>query len=55
MQGNYTQVVVQLADADTQTSGAKAAACGHLASLGAVSDKGEVYLAKYHIFPLIIL
>lgn len=38
-QGNHTQVVVQLADADTQTSGAKAASCGRLASLGAVSDK----------------
>ncbi|KAK1593005.1 hypothetical protein Q3G72_034339 [Acer saccharum] len=31
--------VVLLADADTLTSGAKAAACGRLASLAAVSDK----------------
>ncbi|XP_059650941.1 phosphoglucan, water dikinase, chloroplastic [Cornus florida] len=31
--------VVLLADADIQTSGAKAAACGHLASLAAASDK----------------
>lgn len=47
MQGNCTQGVVQLADADIQTSGAKAAACGRLASLSTISDKG------YLDFPLI--
>ncbi|KAK9288175.1 hypothetical protein L1049_016624 [Liquidambar formosana] len=31
--------VILLADANTQTSGSKAAACGHLASLAAISDK----------------
>ena len=50
MQGNSTPEVVQLADAEMQTSGAKAAACGRLASLSAGSVKGKVYLAKYHIF-----
>ncbi|PKI46983.1 hypothetical protein CRG98_032608 [Punica granatum] len=31
--------VLMLAEAETQTSGAKAAACGQLASLAAASDK----------------
>lgn len=55
MQGNSTPGVIEVADAETQTSGAKAAACGRLASLSVGSAKGEVYLAPYHIFPLIIL
>uniref|UniRef100_A0A5B6ZH23 CBM20 domain-containing protein n=1 Tax=Davidia involucrata TaxID=16924 RepID=A0A5B6ZH23_DAVIN len=38
-QGVSTGGIILLADADIQTSGAKAAACGHLASLAAVSDK----------------
>lgn len=33
--------IIQLANADVQTSGAKAAACGSLASLAAVSAKGQ--------------
>ncbi|MCI10536.1 phosphoglucan water dikinase chloroplastic-like, partial [Trifolium medium] len=33
--------VILLPDAETQTSGAKAAACGHLSSLSSVSDKGN--------------
>ena len=43
IQGNSTPEVVQLADAELQTSGAKAAACGRLASLSAGSVKGKVY------------
>ncbi|XP_022761795.1 phosphoglucan, water dikinase, chloroplastic-like isoform X2 [Durio zibethinus] len=38
-QGSSSAGVILLADADTLTSGAKAAACGRLASLAAVSDK----------------
>ncbi|XVF37860.1 hypothetical protein REPUB_Repub20aG0047400 [Reevesia pubescens] len=38
-QGSSSAGVIQLADADALTSGAKAAACGRLASLAAVSDK----------------
>ncbi|KAK9029878.1 hypothetical protein V6N11_031321 [Hibiscus sabdariffa] len=38
-QGSSSAGLVLLADADAQTSGAKAAACGRLASLAAVSDK----------------
>ncbi|KAK6266128.1 hypothetical protein QUC31_016965 [Theobroma cacao] len=38
-QGSSSARVILLADADTLTSGAKAAACGRLASLAAVSDK----------------
>lgn len=34
--------VILLPDAELQTSGAKAAACGHLSSLSAVSDKGRI-------------
>ncbi|GLU18569.1 hypothetical protein SLE2022_348620 [Rubroshorea leprosula] len=41
IQGNSAGRVIPLADADALTSGAKAAACGRLASLSAVSD--EVY------------
>lgn len=33
--------VVPLADAEVETSGAKAAACGLLASLAAASHKGQ--------------
>lgn len=40
-QGVSTEVIILLADADIQNSGAKAAACGRLASLAAVS--GKVY------------
>ncbi|KAG2726254.1 hypothetical protein I3760_01G103400 [Carya illinoinensis] len=38
-QGVFTGGVIMLADADAHTSGSKAAACGRLASLSAVSDK----------------
>ncbi|XP_038995104.1 phosphoglucan, water dikinase, chloroplastic-like isoform X2 [Hibiscus syriacus] len=38
-QGNSSAGIILLADANAQTSGAKAAACGRLASLAAVSDK----------------
>ncbi|XWS35232.1 hypothetical protein CRYUN_Cryun21dG0108300 [Craigia yunnanensis] len=38
-QGSSSAGVILLADADALTSGAKAAACGRLASLAAVSDK----------------
>ncbi|KAJ7957314.1 phosphoglucan, water dikinase, chloroplastic [Quillaja saponaria] len=38
-QGGSAAAVILLADADTQTSGAKAATCGRLSSLSAVSDK----------------
>lgn len=38
-QGASTGSIIPLADADVQTSGAKAAACGRLASLAAVSAK----------------
>ncbi|KAA3480288.1 phosphoglucan, water dikinase, chloroplastic [Gossypium australe] len=37
--GSSSAGLILLADADAQTSGAKAAACGRLASLAAVSDK----------------
>ncbi|KAE8708781.1 Phosphoglucan [Hibiscus syriacus] len=37
--GNSSAGIILLADANAQTSGAKAAACGRLASLAAVSDK----------------
>ncbi|GMY32182.1 phosphoglucan, water dikinase, chloroplastic [Fagus crenata] len=37
--GVFTGGVILLADADAQNSGAKAAACGRLASVSAVSDK----------------
>lgn len=37
--GPFAGGVILLADADAQTSGSKAAACGHLASLSAVSQK----------------
>ncbi|KAJ0793214.1 putative phosphoglucan, water dikinase [Helianthus annuus] len=40
-QGVSTGDIIALADADVQTSGAKAAACGTLASLAAVSAKGK--------------
>lgn len=33
--------VILLPDAETETSGAKAAACGHLSSLSSASDKGN--------------
>lgn len=36
--------IIQLADADVQTSGSKAASCGLLASLAAVSSKGNEQL-----------
>lgn len=39
-----------LADADAHTSGSKAAACGRLASLSAVSDKGNVVVIGDCIF-----
>lgn len=39
-----------LVDADAQTSGAKAAACGRLVSLSAVSDKGNVVVIGNCIF-----
>ncbi|KAK2405742.1 Phosphoglucan, water dikinase, chloroplastic [Trifolium repens] len=38
-QGASSSGVILLPDAETQTSGAKAAACGHLSSLSSVSDK----------------
>lgn len=38
--------VVALIDADTETSGAKAAACGRLASLAAASDKGKLFVGQ---------
>ncbi|XVF65426.1 hypothetical protein PTKIN_Ptkin09bG0248300 [Pterospermum kingtungense] len=38
-QGSSSAGIILLADADAPTSGAKAAACGRLASLAAVSDK----------------
>ncbi len=41
-QGVFTGGVILLADADAQNSGAKAAACGRLASVSAVSDKGNL-------------
>lgn len=34
--------IILLADADAETSGAKAAACGRLASLTAASKQGNV-------------
>lgn len=43
IQGVSTGVIL-LADADAMTSGAKAAACGRLASLSAVSEKGKSLL-----------
>ncbi|OMP05624.1 Pyruvate phosphate dikinase, PEP/pyruvate-binding protein [Corchorus olitorius] len=39
LSGSSSAGIILLADADTPTSGAKAAACGRLASLAAVSDK----------------
>lgn len=41
IQGVFAGGVILLADADAQTSGAKAAACGRLSSLSAVSNKGN--------------
>lgn len=44
-----------LADAVAQNSGAKAAACGRLASLSAVSEKGNicgVRIASFFFFSL---
>ncbi|WJX15560.1 Phosphoglucan, water dikinase, chloroplastic, variant 2 [Trifolium repens] len=38
-QGASSSGVILLPDAETQTSGAKAAACGHLSSLSSVSEK----------------
>ncbi|KAM7279208.1 hypothetical protein ACFE04_006342 [Oxalis oulophora] len=38
-QGDGTGGIIQLADADAQSSGAKAASCGRLATLAASSDK----------------
>lgn len=40
MKGFSSGGVILLADADALSSGAKAAACGRLASLAAVSHKG---------------
>lgn len=42
LQGVLAGGVILLADADAQTSGAKAAACGRLSSLSAVSNKGNI-------------
>jgi len=43
--------VILLADADAHTSGAKAAACGRLASLAAVSRKGNMgWLLRWFTF-----
>lgn len=42
--------ILLLADAEAETSGAKAAACGRLASLAAVSDKGNFYGGYDRIF-----
>jgi len=39
IQGVFAGGVILLADADAQTSGAKAAACGRLSSLSTVSNK----------------
>lgn len=36
--------VIALADATTETSGAKAAACSHLGSLSSISEKGNLVL-----------
>lgn len=45
IQGVSTGVILLAdADADAMTSGAKAAACGRLASLSAVSEKGKSLL-----------
>ncbi|KAG7018463.1 Phosphoglucan, water dikinase, chloroplastic [Cucurbita argyrosperma subsp. argyrosperma] len=41
--------VVPLADADARIAGAKAAVCGRLASLAAISDKGKFWI---NLFPL---
>ncbi|KAK6914379.1 Pyruvate phosphate dikinase, AMP/ATP-binding [Dillenia turbinata] len=38
-EGAFSGGIIELANADKETSGAKAAACGHLASLAAISDK----------------
>lgn len=40
-QGVSSGGIISLADADLQTSGAKAASCGRLASLATVSSKGS--------------
>uniref|UniRef100_A0A7N2LWV0 CBM20 domain-containing protein n=1 Tax=Quercus lobata TaxID=97700 RepID=A0A7N2LWV0_QUELO len=51
-QGSFTGGVLLLADADAQNSGAKAAACGRLASLSAVSEKvysDQGVLASFHV------
>jgi hypothetical protein len=41
IKGASSSGVILLPDAETQTSGAKAAACGHLSSLSSVSEKGN--------------
>lgn len=46
VQGVSTVGIILLADADLQTSGSKAASCGRLASLAAVSSKGSKLVTK---------
>lgn len=44
LQGSSAGGVVLLADADVSISGSKAAACGRLASLSEVSEKGNLWV-----------
>jgi len=43
IKGASSAGVILLPDAEIQTSGAKAAACGLLSSVSEVSDKGEIF------------
>lgn len=45
-QGVSSRGIIQLADADLQTSGAKAASCGRLASLATLSSKGSKHVPE---------
>ena len=51
VQGVTTGGIIPLADADVQTSGAKAAACGRLSSLAALSAKGSKLFADDYFYP----
>lgn len=50
VQVDYTKDIIPLADANVQSSGAKAASCGRLASLAAISSKGSALVPKAIIF-----
>lgn len=50
VQVDSTEDIIPLADANVQSSGAKAASCGRLASLAAISSKGSALVPKAIFF-----